>query len=165
MRFPRSVVVVASLVLPIVLAGPVLAQDEPLPDESPAPPVPLVEIHGFVSQGFIVTTDNDYLAESERGSFEMAEVGINFTRALTDRLRAGVQLFARDLGDIGDYDATVDWFYLDYRWHDRLGLRAGRVKLPFGLYNDTSDIDAARVPILLPQSVYPTQNRNFLLAQ
>ena len=35
------------------------------------------------------------------------------------------------------------------------GFRAGRVKIPFGLYNEINDIDSARVPILLPQSVYP----------
>ncbi len=124
-----------------------------------------LDVHGFVSQGFIFTTENDFLAESSEGSFEMSEVGINFTMPLTDRLRTGVQLFARDLGRIGNYNAKVDWFYLDYRWHDWLGIRAGRVKLPFGLYNEFSDIDAARAPVLLPQSVYPTQNRDFLLAQ
>ena len=53
----------------------------------------------------------------------------------------------------------------DYRFKDWLGIRAGRVKIPFGLYNDSSDVDSARVPILLPQSLYPTLNRDFLLAQ
>src|SRR5207253_8304859 len=52
-----------------------------------------------------------------------------------------------------------------YRWRDWLGFRAGRVKVPFGLYNTTSDIDAARNSILLPQSVYPITNRDYLLAQ
>jgi hypothetical protein len=154
----------AAIVLALAATN-VSAQEPPAPEEIGPPPLPPVEIHGFVSQGFILTTDNNYLAESEDGSFEFAEVGLNFTKALTERLRAGVQLFARDLGPSGDYDAKLDWFYLDYRWTDRLGVRAGRVKLPFGLYNDTSDIDAARVPVLLPQSIYPTQNRNFLLAQ
>ena len=46
-----------------------------------------------------------------------------------------------------------------------LGLRAGRIKLPFGLYNEYSDIDSARLSILLPQSLYPTRSRDFLLAQ
>jgi len=124
-----------------------------------------LQFHGFVSQGFIYTTDNDYLAHSERGSFELTEVGFNASAELTDRLRVGMQLFARDLGPIGDYRATMDWFNLDYRWKDWLGLRAGRVKIPFGLFNDISDIDAARHPVLLPQSIYPLQNRDFLLAQ
>jgi hypothetical protein len=124
-----------------------------------------LEVHGFVSQGFLMTTENNYLGHSERGSFEFAEVGINFTKGLTDDLRVGVQLFARDLGRLGNYQPTFDWFYLDYRVEDWLGLRVGRTKLPFGLYNETNDIDAARVPVLLPQSVYPVQNRDFLLAQ
>jgi len=124
-----------------------------------------VEVHGFVSQGFIKTTANNYLADSKRGSFEFAEVGVNFTKSFTDQLRVGLQFFARDLGPIGNYTPQVDWFYLDYRFWDWLGLRAGRTKLPFGLYNETNDVDSARVPILLPQSVYPTASRDYLLAQ
>jgi hypothetical protein len=140
---------------------PAPTAEEPEPAALASPP----EIHGFVSQGFIKTTANDYLARSERGSFEFTEVGVNLTKPLSDDLRVGIQFFARDLGPIGDYKPQVDWFYLDYRFADWLGLRAGRTKLPFGLYNETSDIDAARVPVLLPQSVYPTRSRDFLLAQ
>ncbi len=128
-------------------------------------PAPLVDIHGFVSQGFIKSTDHNYLGKSERGSFEFTEVGLNVTKELGDNLRVGVQLFARDLGPIGNLKPQFDWFYLDYRFFDWLGLRAGRTKLPFGLFNEVNDIDSARVPILLPQSLYPVQNRDYLLAQ
>jgi hypothetical protein len=126
-----------------------------------------LEVHGFVSQGFIFSTNgNNYLsADSTRGSFQFSEVGLNFTKSLTDRLRVGIQLFAQDLGPSGTYDAKMDWFYLDYRFADWFGVRAGRVKIPFGLYNEVNDIDQARLPILLPQSVYPLEDRNFLLAQ
>jgi hypothetical protein len=124
-----------------------------------------VQVHGFVSQGALISTDNNYLARSSRGSLEFAEVGINFTKQLTERLRWGLQLFTHDLGPTGNYAARADWFYLDYRLRDWLGIRAGRTKLPFGLYNEQSDIDAARVPILLPQSVYPITSRDYLLAQ
>jgi hypothetical protein len=115
---------------------------------------PLVDVHAFVSQGFIKSTDNEYLAKSRRGSFEFSEVGVNLTRALGDKLRVGMQLFTRDVGPIGNYGARFDWFGLDYHFFDWLGVRAGRTKLPYGLYNETSDVDAARVPVLLPQSVY-----------
>ena len=124
-----------------------------------------IEVHGFVSQGFIKSTDNNYLAESKRGSFEFSEVAINFSKDLTDRMRIGMQLFTHDLGPLGNYRTRFDWFYLDYHFFDWLGVRAGRTKLPFGLYNESSDIDAARVPILLPQSVYPVSNQDYLLAQ
>jgi hypothetical protein len=125
-----------------------------------------LKVHGFVSQGFILTLRNDYLVnESTHGSFEFSEIGINFTKNLTDTLRMGVQLFAQDLGPSGNYSAKMDWFYLDYRWQDWLGLRAGRLKLPYGLHNEIQDVDSARVPILLPQSVYPLQTREILFAQ
>lgn len=124
-----------------------------------------VEIHGFVSQGFIKSTENDYLGPSERGSFEFTEAAVNFTHSPLDNLRIGVQLFARDIGPFGNYDPRFDWYYLDYRFFDGLGVRAGRTKLPFGLYNEVNDIDAARVPILLPQSLYPVSRRESLFAQ
>jgi hypothetical protein len=131
----------------------------------PGSTAPSVEVHGFVSQGAIWTTDNNYLVKSKDGSVDFTELGVNLTTHLTDKLRVGLQLVANKLGTTGTFSTKADWFYLDYRFNDWLGLRAGRVKLPFGLYNDTSDIDAARVPVLLPQSVYPIADREFLLAQ
>jgi hypothetical protein len=141
----------------LMIAAPARAEDDS--GETP------IEIHGFISQGAIKTTDNNYLADSEDGSLEFSEAGLNFTKSLSDRLRVGIQLFARDLGPIGDYKPQLDWYYLDYRFADWFGVRAGRTKLPIGLYNETSDIDAARVPVLLPQSIYPTQSRDYFLAQ
>jgi hypothetical protein len=123
------------------------------------------EVHGFASQGFLLTTGNDYLVEdSTGGSFELSEVGINYSRQLTDKLRFGMQLFAQNFGYAGSYTPQVDWFFLDYRWRDWLGFRAGRLKLPYGLFNEVNDVDSARVPVLLPQSVYPQQARTFLFA-
>jgi hypothetical protein len=125
-----------------------------------------LETHGFASQGFLLTTGNDYLTpDSKKGSFQFSEVGLNFSRELTDRLRFGVQFFARNFGPAGNYIPQVDWFHLDYRWRDWLGVRAGRLKIPLGLYNEVNDIDSSRVPVLLPQSVYPEQARSFLFAQ
>jgi len=124
-----------------------------------------LQVPGFISQGFLLTSANDYLARSSKGSFEFTELGLNFTLPATDRLTLGLQIFSHALGPIGDYRATLDWYSLDYHWRDWLGIRAGRVKVPFGLYNDSSDIDSARTSILLPQSIYPASNRDFLLAQ
>jgi hypothetical protein len=126
-----------------------------------------LQIHGFVSQGYIKTTKNNYLGPSARpqGSFDFTEVGINFTKPVTDKLRVGLQLFAHDLGPLGNYAPQADWYYVDYRFFDWLGFRAGKTKLPWGLYNETNDVDAGRVQVLLPQSVYPVTNREYLFAQ
>jgi hypothetical protein len=124
------------------------------------------EVHGFGSQGFVITTGNDYLVvDTKRGSFQLSEVGINYSRDLSDKLRIGVQLFAQNFGAAGNYTPQIDWLSLDYHWRDWLGLRVGRLKIPIGLFNEINDVDSARVPILLPQSVYPLQARSFLFAQ
>ncbi|HEY0706919.1 MAG TPA: hypothetical protein VGG33_08985, partial [Polyangia bacterium] len=124
------------------------------------------DVHGFGAQGFLLSTGNEYLVpDSKRGSFQMSEVGLNLSKNLTERLRFGVQFFAQNFGNSGSYTPQIDWFTLDCRWKDWFGLRAGRLKIPYGLFNEAHDIDAGRLPILLPQSLYPQQGRSFLFAQ
>ncbi len=133
-------------------------------DDAPSPSA--VAVHAFVSQGYIKSTGNDYLVQSKgAGSFDYSEAGINFTAQLTDNFRVGIQLFANELGKLGQYATSADWYYLDYHLRDTFGIRAGRLKMPLGFYGDIADIDAARVPVLLPSGVYPAVNRDLLLAQ
>jgi len=114
-----------------------------------------IEIHGFISQGFLQTTGNNYLVEdSKDGSFQFNEMGLNFSSKVADKLRLGMQLFSRDLGSLDNNKIALDWAYADYRWQDWLGLRLGKMKSPFGMYNETRDIDMLRNPIFLPQSIY-----------
>jgi len=120
---------------------------------------PQVDIHGFVSQGWIQSDNNNFLAETEDGTAEFNEVGINFQSELSDSLRVGIQFLSRDLGEYGNNEVVIDWAYGDYRLHDAVGIRAGKLKMPFGLYNETRDLDMLRVPILLPQSVYMEAHR------
>jgi len=63
-----------------------------------------LQIHGFISQGFLYSTDDvDFLAEdSHEGTFEFNEMAINFSATPTDDLSVGVQLAAFDLGTIGN---------------------------------------------------------------
>jgi hypothetical protein len=122
-----------------------------------------VEIHGFASEGGFLSTSNEYIGSSSRGSLKLAEVGIALSTEVTDRLRVGAQLFARDFGTFEDAP-RFDWAFLDYRFRAWLGLRAGIIRMPFGLYNEYSDVDAARASILMPQGVYPFRNRDVLLS-
>lgn len=119
-----------------------------------------VDIHGFISQGYLYTTDNNYIAPTEDGSFEFNEFGINFSKEMTDKLRLGIQLFGKDLGPYGNDDIKIDWAFGDYRLKDWLGFRAGKLKTPHGLYNETRDVDMLRTWIFLPQSIYSEITRD-----
>ncbi|MBU0993764.1 MAG: porin [Proteobacteria bacterium] len=119
-----------------------------------------VDIHGFISQGYLKTDHNNYMAETKDGSFQFNELGLNFATDLSDKLRIGLQFFARDLGEDGNDDLVLDWAFADYKWRDFLGFRVGRIKTPFGYYNAIRDFDMLRTSIFAPQSVYPEMLRD-----
>jgi hypothetical protein len=129
----------------------------------PALDVPQVNFHGFVSQGALYSGDNNYLADdSTDGSLSFNEVALNASSQISPRLRVGMQLFARDLGRFGNDQVVLDWAFADYHQSEWLGIRAGRYKLPLGLYNESLDLDLAFTSVLLPQSVYDTNFRDIL---
>jgi hypothetical protein len=129
-----------------------------------APVISPIDLHGFVSEGGFVSTANNYIGESARGSLEFFEAGLNVSTEVAPKLRAGLQVFTRAQGSLRDEAPRLDWAFIDYHWQPWLGFRAGVVRMPFGLYNEYSDIDAGRLAILLPQSIYPVRNREALLA-
>ncbi len=123
-----------------------------------------VKIHGFISQGYIKTTDNNYLADTENGSFEFNELGINFGTAISPRLRMGMQFFAQDIGDIGNDKITLDWAYADYYFNSYLGIRVGKIKISYGFLNEIRDFDMLRTFIFLPTSMYSLIIRDTMVA-
>ena len=119
-----------------------------------------IQIHGFVSQGYLRSDEYDYLVnDMKEGSFEFNESGFNVMSNLSSRLRVGIQLLSRDLGDSGNNKVTIDWAFGDYRYRNWLGVRCGQFARAFGLYNQSRDIDATRNGIFLPGSVYHESNR------
>jgi len=125
-----------------------------------------VEIHGFASQGFIQTTkENNFpVGNSGKGSFNFNDFGVNFSKELSPGLRVGLQLLAMDRGTYGKDKVVLDWAYGDYRLYDWLGFRAGKIKMPLGLYNESRDNDALRTFIFLPQNEYYEYERDSITA-
>jgi hypothetical protein len=137
---------------------PVTAQEFKIFDRS-------VQVHGFASQGFAYTNDNNWLTmNTSAGSAAFTEFGLNMSTALTDKLRGGAQVYDRNLGKLGQYHPSLDWGFVDYHFRNWLGFRGGKVKTTLGLYNDTQDLDFLHTFILLPQSVYPTDLRSSTVA-
>ena len=120
---------------------------------SPVQSNPL-EIHGFLSQGYLQTDRGDYMIKAEDGTFKFNEMGINISSDISDDIRLGIQFISRAFGELSENASKVDWGYADYRWRNYLGFRFGRIKLPFGMYNEIRDIDMLRTSIFLPSSIY-----------
>lgn len=123
-----------------------------------------IDVHGFAGQGYMESSTYNYLTPSKEGSWAMSEYAVNVGSNLSDELRIGVQFFARNLGDIGNNSVGVDWAFGDFHRYDWLGVRGGRVKMPYGLYGETADFDHVRTSILMPQGVYDLQMRDMRTA-
>jgi hypothetical protein len=124
-----------------------------------------IAVHGFVTQGFLFSSSNNYLTmQSSAGSLRWTDGAVSVSDSLTENLRVGIQLHMYQLGQLGGPHIKVDWASGDYRVNDRLGIRVGKVKTVMGLFNDSQDVDAVFLWTLLPQSSYPIDNEGFLLA-
>src|SRR5580658_4960236 len=124
-----------------------------------------IAVHGFVSQGFLFSSSNNYLTmKSSDGSLQWTDGAVNISDSLGDNLHVGIQVHMYQLGELGGSNIMVDWASGDYRVNDHFGIRAGKVKTVRGLFNDSQDIDAVFLWILLPQGSYPIDHKSFYLA-
>ncbi len=124
-----------------------------------------VQVHGFASQGFVYTDQNNWLTmHSSQGSGAFTDFGANVSMQVTDKFRVGVQVYDRNFGNLGEWHPALDWALADYRFKTWFGIRGGKVKTVLGLYNDTQDLDFLHTFALLPQSVYPTDLRDATIA-
>ncbi|MDH5218711.1 MAG: hypothetical protein OEX19_13500 [Gammaproteobacteria bacterium] len=128
-----------------------------------------MQTHGFLTQSYIKTDRNNFFGESAgRGSIDFRELGVNASIRPFSKLTAGAQILYRDAGASEDQKLLLDFALLDYRLlyagGFSSGLRAGRIKNPMGLYNDTRDVAFTRPGIILPQSIYFDRARDLALS-
>lgn len=128
-----------------------------------------LQIHGFVTQAYTLTSDNDVFGNSDkRGSFGLTEAGLNASVRPLPKLQLSAQVLSRRAGEGNTGMPRLDFAFLDYRLYshetNQFGVRVGRLKNPFGFYNDTRDVAFTRPGILLPQSIYFDRTRNLGLS-
>lgn len=128
-----------------------------------------LQIHGFASQAYIATSDNDVFGNSDQGgSFGLTESGLNASVRPLPRLQLSAQVLSRRAGKGNSGIPRLDYGFLDYRIYshevNQFGIRVGRLKNPFGFYNDTRDVPFTRPSIMLPQSIYFDRVRNISLS-
>jgi hypothetical protein len=124
-----------------------------------------IQIHGFATQGFLYSSTNNFLgANTSAGTLQWTDGAVSVSDAISDKLRVGIQLHMSQLGEFGGPEVQVDWASGDYKVNDYAGFRAGKIKTPLGLFNDSQDVDAVHLWALLPQGMYPLANRSFYLS-
>ena len=118
------------------------------------------QVHGFLSQGYFLTSNHNNLFgdSTHGGSLGFTEIGVNVSWVPRPDVQLAIQGLSRRAGGAAEGEPELDFALLDYAAVEtadrRLGARVGRVRLPFGLYNDARDVPFTRPSILLPQSIY-----------
>ena len=128
-----------------------------------------LQLHGFISQGYVITSDNKFCGDSDdNGSFDFREIGLNASYRPVPSLQFSAQALSRFAGESDDGSIRLDYGFIDYSVMDKAsyqwGFRLGRVKTPFGLYNETRDVAVTRPSIFLPQSIYFDRTREVALS-
>jgi len=118
-----------------------------------------VKVYGFASQGATYTDHHQVFGTSRDVSLDFREMGLITSVKLLPNLLISAQGLYRDTGASDTQGTRLDFAQADYSvpLFDSslvLGARGGRVKIPFGLYNDTRDVVWTRPSVLLPQSIY-----------
>ena len=130
---------------------------------------PRYHIQGFAAQGLIGSTNNRFFGDSrDRVSTGFSEAGLHGTWQPSDAVRLSGQVLYRRAGESDEEGLRLDYAQADWHFYraetTQFGLKLGKVKLPYGLYNETRDVPFTRPGILLPQSVYIDNSRDLLLA-
>ncbi|NNJ72194.1 MAG: hypothetical protein HKP09_03325 [Enterobacterales bacterium] len=124
-------------------------------------------IEGFISLGYMSASDNNFLGDTNGDDAFLTENVLKANYSFGHGFSTSGQLLYREAGDKYDGGARIDFLQLDYHTHlfddDSTNFTLGRFKTRQGLYNETRDIPYTRPSILLPQSVYLDNTRNFLL--
>ena len=160
MRTPQSLPCWLALILWLGLCHPALAFEV----------FEGFQVHGFLSQGYFLTSNhNNLFGEStDGGSLDFTEIGVNASWVPRPDVQLAIQGLSRRAGGAAEGEPELDFALLDYAAVEtadrRLGIRGGRVRLPFGLYNDTRDVAFTRPSILLPQSIYFDRTRELAIS-
>lgn len=128
-----------------------------------------LQLHGFLTQGVVITSDNNFLGQSnKKASTDFREIGVNASLRPTSDVQLSAGLLSHKAGGTDNGELRLDYGLIDWTVSSseegRGGIRLGRVKNAYGLYNKTRDVAFTRPSALLPQSIYFERTRNVTVA-
>ena len=114
-------------------AGSAHAQETPL------------AIHGFGNQDDWRSSANSYQGADTRGTWGNNMFGVVFTAVVTDKSKVWAQLQADS-----NEQTRATWMFVDYQVNDDVRAHVGRVKFPFGIYNEIITTRALQMSVVEP---------------
>ena len=133
-------------------------------------PAQAIQFDGFMTAGASQIVSIDKLDEGaiyigglgDRGvtedlTFERdTRFGLQISSDVTDNMSVVAQILGR--GDHDNFNAIIEWAYIDYEVNDIASIHVGKIKQPVYLVNDYVEVGYAYPWIRPPQEVYYSNN-------
>ncbi len=129
-----------------------------------------IQFDGFMTAGAAMIVDIDdadkgnvYIGGlGDRGitdnlTFEKdTRFGLQISSDVTENMSVVAQILGR--GDQNNFNAIIEWAYIDYEFHETTSLHVGKIKQPVYLVNDYVEVGYAYPWIRPPSEVYLLNN-------
>ena len=119
-----------------------------------------VTVRGFGTVGGSYNTNNDYKYRDNvlsnvgsKNDFSFAthsKLGLQVDLSMTDKLSSTVQgmTYQKEKGKL---DFNLDWAYLKYQYNEQLNFKIGRMRVPFFIFSDSSNINYTNIWTHIPK--------------
>ena len=106
-----------------------------------------LRIDGFGTQGYLRTTDNNFLGADSRGTFDFSAYSLVLKANVTDQFTVWSELStSSQMRDA----ISLEWAFAQYNFNDSLNVKFGKMHTPVGIYNEVRNV----FPII-PLSILP----------
>ncbi len=104
-------------------------------------------LSGFGYQDYRIANTNIYEGADSRGTWENGILALVMSANVSDNDTAWAQLETNP-----SQPTEFTWAFLDHRFNDDLSIHIGRIKMPYGLYNEYIDNKALQLSAIRPSS-------------
>jgi len=111
-----------------------------------------VSLNGYGNWYYARTNENLYLGGNPDGSYRSANAHLSLAAKVNDKLRVVTQVGWTD-SETGS-ESDFDYAFAEWLFSDRLSLRLGKAKMPFGIYSEIPFVGTLRPFLVLPQAAY-----------
>lgn len=118
-----------------------------------------LSVHGYISQAYAVSEDHQILGIPTDGTTDYRDLALQFRYDPDRRNSFVVQLRQERLGESrrSRDDVELDWAFYQRSFSDRLSLKAGRIPLPLGIFNEASGAATTSPFFRPPAELYERQ--------
>lgn len=141
----------------VVLPGVRPAAAQEVPPGAPAAPQPAsgakgndeetaglkITVNGYLSQAYAISDGNQILGIPKQGTADYRTAAVQMRADMTPQDTFSVKLRHERIGESPfqafQPDVALDWIFYEHKLGDS-AIKVGRVKIPFGLFNEVRDV-------------------------